>query len=30
MTKAEIGEVVGVHAGTVGRWLMLDDKDELA
>ena len=24
MTRAEIGEVVGVHADTIGRWLKLD------
>lgn len=24
MTRAEIGEIVGVHADTVGRWLKLD------
>lgn len=27
MTRAEIGEIVGVHADTVGRWLKLDSKD---
>ena len=26
MTRAEIGEIVGVHADTVGRWLKLDAK----
>jgi transposase len=26
MTRAEIGELVGVHADTVGRWLKLDAK----
>lgn len=26
MTRAEIGEIVGVHADTVGRWLKLDKK----
>ena len=24
MTRAEIGEIVGVHPDTVGRWLKLD------
>lgn len=27
MTRAEIGEIVGVHADTVGRWLKLDSKN---
>lgn len=27
MTRAEIGEIVGVHADTVGRWLKLDKKN---
>lgn len=27
MTRAEIGEIVGVHADTIGRWLKLDRKD---
>lgn len=27
MTRAEIGEIVGVHADTVGRWLKLDAKN---
>jgi len=26
MTRAEIGEIVGVHADTVGRWLKLSPK----
>lgn len=26
MTRAEIGEIVGVHADTVGRWLKMDKK----
>lgn len=29
LTRAEIGEVVGVHADTVGRWLQMD-KDALS
>jgi len=29
MTRAEIGEIVGVHADTVGRWLKLN-KNEIA
>ena len=24
MTRAEIGEIVGIHADTIGRWLKLD------
>lgn len=27
MTRAEIGEIVEVHADTVGRWLKLDEKN---
>ncbi|MDX1739318.1 MAG: IS630 family transposase [Alphaproteobacteria bacterium] len=27
MTREEIGEIVGVHADTVGRWLKLDKKN---
>jgi transposase len=27
MTRAEIGEIVGVHADTVGRWLKLSPKE---
>jgi len=27
MTRAEIGEIVGVHADTVGRWLKLSPRD---
>ncbi|MDQ1363731.1 MAG: hypothetical protein QG652_1593, partial [Pseudomonadota bacterium] len=27
MTRAEIGDIVGVHADTVGRWLKLDKKN---
>ena len=27
MTRAEIGDIVGVHADTVGRWLKLDKSD---
>lgn len=27
MTRAEIGEIVGVHADTVGRWLKLGQKN---
>ena len=27
LTRAEIGEIVGVHADTVGRWLKLDKSD---
>ena len=26
MTRAEIGEIVGVHADTVGRWLKLPSR----
>ena len=26
LTRAEIGEIVGAHADTVGRWLKLDEK----
>jgi len=26
LTRAEIGEIVGVHADTIGRWLKLDKK----
>lgn len=27
MTPAEIGQIVGVHADTVGKWLKLKDKE---
>ena len=27
MTRAEIGEIVGIHADTIGRWLKLDKRD---
>ena len=27
MTRAEIGQIVGVHADTVGKWLKIDDKE---
>jgi transposase len=27
MTRAEIGEIVGIHPDTVGRWLKLDEKN---
>ena len=27
MTRAEIGQIVGVHADTVGKWLKLKDNE---
>lgn len=27
MTRAEIGEILGIHADTIGRWLKLDKND---